>query len=53
MLGAEYQSVDPLPERLNYVFWMQDLLDTTGNDFYDGYDPIREVVGLDMYAVVC
>lgn len=36
--------------RLNYILWLQDLLDTTADDFRDGYDPARDVIGLDMYA---
>jgi 23S rRNA (adenine1618-N6)-methyltransferase len=34
--------------RFNYILWLQDLLDTTGDDYRDKYDPEREVVGLDM-----
>lgn len=37
-------------KRLNYILWIQDLLDTTGNGFSDRYDPDREVIGLDMYV---
>lgn len=29
--------------------WLQDLIDTTADDYRDDYDPVREVVGLDMY----
>lgn len=36
--------------RLNYVLWLQDLLDTTGDEYRDGYDPDRVVTGLDMYV---
>ncbi|KAF9895037.1 hypothetical protein FE257_004665 [Aspergillus nanangensis] len=39
----------PVPNRLNYILWLQDLLDTTGEEFRDDYDPDRTVVGLDMY----
>lgn len=35
--------------RLNYILWVQDLIDTTGDDYRDDYDPDRDVVGLDMY----
>lgn len=35
--------------RLNYILWIQDLLDTTGDEYRDDYDPDRSVVGLDMY----
>lgn len=34
--------------RLNYILWVQDLLDTTGREYRDEYDPDREVQGLDM-----
>lgn len=34
--------------RLNYILWLQDLIDTTGNKYSDQYDPDRDVVGLDM-----
>jgi len=37
--------------RLNYVLWIQDLLDSTGNPENDEFEPTREVVGLDVYAV--
>ena len=37
--------------RLNYVLWIQDLLDSTGNLENDEFEPTREVVGLDVYAV--
>lgn len=36
--------------RLNYILWVQDLIDSTGDDYRDDYDPDREVVGLDMYV---
>ena len=35
-------------QSLNYILWLQDLLDTTAEDFRDAFDPAREVVGLDM-----
>ncbi|KAI9849376.1 MAG: hypothetical protein M1838_000181 [Thelocarpon superellum] len=38
----------PVPNRLNYILWLQDLLDTTAEDFRDAFDPAREVVGLDI-----
>ncbi|CUS09086.1 unnamed protein product [Tuber aestivum] len=34
--------------RLNYILWVQDLLDSTGNLENDEFDPTREVVGLDV-----
>ncbi|KAL9129432.1 MAG: hypothetical protein Q9217_002106 [Psora testacea] len=39
-----------VPSRLNYILWVQDLLDTTSDDYTDEYDANREVIGLDMYA---
>lgn len=36
--------------RFNYILWLQDLLDTTSDDYRDKYDPDREVVGVDMWA---
>ena len=38
----------PIPNRFNYVLWIQDLLDCTSGDFEDKYNPNREVIGLDM-----
>jgi hypothetical protein len=38
----------PVPNRFNYVLWIQDLLGSTSDDFQEKYDPTREVVGLDM-----
>ncbi|EFW17460.1 hypothetical protein CPSG_05903 [Coccidioides posadasii str. Silveira] len=38
----------PVPNRFNYVLWLQDLIDTTNDDYRGGYDPEREVVGLDI-----
>lgn len=37
--------------RLNYILWIQDLLDTTSANYADEYDPNRDVVGLDMYMI--
>jgi hypothetical protein len=36
--------------RLNYILWLQDLIDTTAGGLHEGYDKGREVVGLDMYV---
>ena len=36
--------------RLNYIIWIQDLIDSTAEGSSEGYDREREVVGLDMYA---
>jgi len=36
--------------RLNYILWIQDLLDSTGNLENDEFEPTREVVGLDVYG---
>ncbi|PGH23975.1 hypothetical protein AJ80_02037 [Polytolypa hystricis UAMH7299] len=38
----------PVPNRLNYILWLQDLIDTTGEDYTAGCDPDREVIGLDI-----
>lgn len=37
--------------RLNYILWIQDLLDSTSSDYRDDYDPDRDVTGLDMYVI--
>ncbi|RPB10641.1 hypothetical protein P167DRAFT_559671 [Morchella conica CCBAS932] len=37
-----------VPNRLNYVLWMQDLIDSTSGGPTDDYDPSRKVVGLDI-----
>ncbi|KAK4868252.1 hypothetical protein LT330_007450 [Penicillium expansum] len=41
----------PVPNRLNYILWLQDLLDSTAGGLNEGYDRGREVVGLDMYVM--
>jgi 23S rRNA (adenine1618-N6)-methyltransferase len=33
---------------LNYILWIQGLLDTTSDSYKDVYDPEREVLGLDI-----
>ncbi|KAE8451750.1 hypothetical protein EG329_003207 [Mollisiaceae sp. DMI_Dod_QoI] len=38
----------PVHNRLNYVLWIQDLLDTTNESYNDSYDPEREVLGVDV-----
>ncbi|OJD13922.1 hypothetical protein AJ78_05685 [Emergomyces pasteurianus Ep9510] len=38
----------PVPNRFNYILWLQDLVDSTGESYSDGYDPGREVLGLDI-----
>ncbi|OKL62360.1 hypothetical protein UA08_03054 [Talaromyces atroroseus] len=38
----------PVPNRLNYILWLQDLLDTSSRTGDDQYDPNRQVLGLDM-----
>ncbi|KAL2002202.1 hypothetical protein VTN02DRAFT_425 [Thermoascus thermophilus] len=43
----------PVPNRLNYILWLQDLIDTTGNNYSDQYDPNRDVVGLDIGTGCC
>ncbi|KAI9839098.1 MAG: hypothetical protein M1837_002237 [Sclerophora amabilis] len=39
---------DPEAVHLNYILWVQDLLDTTSDKYIDRYDASREVVGLDI-----
>lgn len=50
----------PIPNRWNYVSWMQGLLDSTSPSYSSKYDAEREVVGLDIgtgasgiYAMLC
>ncbi|KAL2825273.1 hypothetical protein BDW59DRAFT_146327 [Aspergillus cavernicola] len=43
----------PVPNRLNYILWLQDLLDSTGDGYRDGYDPDRVVTGLDIGTGCC
>ena len=38
----------PVPNRFNYIIWLQDLLDSTSDDFREKHNPDREVIGLDM-----
>jgi len=37
-----------VPNRLNYILWIQSLLDTTSSSYSDVYDVKREVLGLDI-----
>ncbi|KAE8354119.1 DUF890 domain protein [Aspergillus coremiiformis] len=43
----------PVPNRFNYILWLQGLLDTTGNEYRDDYDPDRKVTGLDIGTGCC
>ncbi|RDW83721.1 DUF890 domain protein [Aspergillus mulundensis] len=43
----------PIPNRLIYIIWLQDLLDTTGDGYRDAYDPDRVVTGLDIGTGCC
>ncbi|OGM50796.1 DUF890 domain protein [Aspergillus bombycis] len=43
----------PVPNRLNYILWLQSLLDTTGDEYRDDYDPDRKVIGLDIGTGCC
>jgi 23S rRNA (adenine1618-N6)-methyltransferase len=50
----------PIPNRWNYVAWMQGLIDSTSADYANKYDPDRQVVGLDIgtgasaiYSMLC
>ncbi|KAH8678581.1 hypothetical protein BGZ60DRAFT_401371 [Tricladium varicosporioides] len=38
----------PVPNRLNYLLWIQGLLDTTSDNYADTCDLEREVLGLDI-----
>lgn len=38
----------PVPVRWNYVRWIQDLLDTTSDDYRETYDAERQVTGMDI-----
>ena len=50
----------PVPNRWNYVAWIQALVDSTSPDYSDQYDPSRKVTGLDIgtgasaiYTLLC
>ncbi|KAJ5304457.1 uncharacterized protein N7443_004117 [Penicillium atrosanguineum] len=43
----------PVPNRLNYILWLQDLLDSTAGTIKEGYDSKREIVGLDIGTGCC
>jgi 23S rRNA (adenine1618-N6)-methyltransferase len=50
----------PIPNRWNYVSWIQGLIDSTSPDYSDRYDPDRKVIGLDIgtgasaiYTMLC
>ncbi|KAF7713212.1 Uncharacterized protein PECH_001608 [Penicillium ucsense] len=43
----------PVPNRLNYIIWIQDLLDTSTANIREHYDPDREVAGLDVGTGCC
>ncbi|PLB46137.1 DUF890 domain protein [Aspergillus steynii IBT 23096] len=43
----------PVPNRLNYILWIQDLLDATGDEYRGDFDPDRKVVGLDIGTGCC
>ncbi|KAF2998811.1 hypothetical protein E8E13_001569 [Curvularia kusanoi] len=50
----------PIPNRWNYVSWIQGLLDSTSPTYSNKYEPEREVIGLDIgtgasgiYAMLC
>ncbi|KAF1952379.1 hypothetical protein CC80DRAFT_518858 [Byssothecium circinans] len=50
----------PIPNRWNYVSWIQHLLDSTSPSYSNTYDPSRRVVGLDIgtgasaiYTMLC
>jgi 23S rRNA (adenine1618-N6)-methyltransferase len=37
-----------VPNRLNYLLWIQSLLDTTSESYSDAFDAERQVLGLDI-----
>ncbi|KAJ5247815.1 hypothetical protein N7468_002798 [Penicillium chermesinum] len=43
----------PVPNRLNYILWVQDLLDSTTGKISTRYDPERKVLGLDIGTGCC
>ncbi|CAN9160225.1 unnamed protein product [Alternaria alternata] len=50
----------PIPNRWNYVAWLQGLIDSTSPDYSSRYDPNRQVQGLDIgtgasaiYTLLC
>ncbi|KAJ5758438.1 hypothetical protein N7520_005594 [Penicillium odoratum] len=43
----------PVPNRLNYIIWLQDLLDSTAGTIQRGYNPDRKVLGLDIGTGCC
>ncbi|KAJ5702728.1 hypothetical protein N7488_010276 [Penicillium malachiteum] len=43
----------PVPNRLNYILWIQDLLDSTTGSIRRSYDPNRKVSGLDIGTGCC
>ncbi|CAL5872146.1 uncharacterized protein PFLUO_LOCUS6404 [Penicillium psychrofluorescens] len=43
----------PVPNRLNYILWLQDLLDSTHGVLRDEHAREREVVGLDIGTGCC
>jgi 23S rRNA (adenine1618-N6)-methyltransferase len=50
----------PIPNRWNYVAWIQGLIDSTSADYANKYDPDRQVIGLDIgtgasaiYTMLC
>ncbi|KAE9964481.1 hypothetical protein BLS_008286 [Venturia inaequalis] len=38
----------PVPIRWSYVQWIQGLIDSTSDKYYIGYDPSRQVTGIDV-----
>ncbi|ERF74181.1 hypothetical protein EPUS_03371 [Endocarpon pusillum Z07020] len=46
-LPLQVKNLPPL-SRFNYIIWLQDLLDSTSDDYRESYDPRREVVGVDI-----
>ncbi|KZN84921.1 putative methyltransferase-like protein [Penicillium chrysogenum] len=50
LLQQDFHLKVDIPEDrlLNYILWLQDLLDSTAEGLHEGYDRDREVVGLDI-----
>ncbi|KAI4115760.1 MAG: hypothetical protein LQ338_007815 [Usnochroma carphineum] len=46
--NAQLDFSNPQAVQFNYILWVEDLLDTTSDDYREAYDPEREVVGLDI-----
>ena len=43
-----FSNYPKVPNRLNYLLWIQYILDTTSDSYSDVFDPKRPVIGLDI-----